>query len=176
MTQYIKLSGFGVFALLLGACEVDETSTASGANEEALSSDEAGAQDGFRGRGRRGPPPQAVEACANLDDGASCSFDGRRGNVDGTCMNHPRTDGLVCAPEGRFGKGRFGKGHGRGHRGPPPQSIEACEDLDIGATCSFDGFRGEMSGTCLEHPRLGGVACAPEGRFGHGHRHGSSDN
>jgi hypothetical protein len=125
-----------------------------------------------RGRGRRGPPPQAIEACASSAQGASCSFEGFRGNVQGSCIDHPRVDGLVCAPEGR--RGPWGKRPGRrGHRGPPPQAVEACADAAEGATCSFNGFRGNVEGTCIDHPRVGGLVCAPEGRrgpWGPGHR------
>ncbi len=50
---------------------------------------------------RRGPPPEAFEACATLSEGTSCTFEGRRGDLDGTCVI-PRHDeqALVCAPLG----------------------------------------------------------------------------
>ena len=55
---------------------------------------------------RRGPPPQAFEACADLAEGAACGFDGRRGEVTGTCFVPPRgEDTLVCAPEDAPGRG-----------------------------------------------------------------------
>ena len=176
MTRYIQLLSMGSLALLLGACETDVVDTAAGANDQALSAQETGAQEGMRGRGKRGPIPQAIEACANLEDGASCTFESPRGTIEGTCLNHPRVDGLSCVPDGRFGKGPgkgFGRGPGPGRGGPPPQAVEACANLEVGADCSFEGFRGNMSGTCAEHPRRGVVACAPEGHFGHGFRHGA---
>ena len=123
-------------------------------------------------RGRRGPPPQAMEACADAAEGATCSFDGFRGNVQGSCIDHPRADGLVCAPERRSPRRGRGPGGGRGHRGhrgPPPQAIEACASSEAGAECSFDGFRGNVQGTCIDHPRAEGLVCAPERR---GPRHG----
>ena len=180
MTRYIGISTVGLLALLVGACEATDTNTATGANEEALSAEDGGAPvKGFRGHGRRGPLPQAIEACANLEDGASCSFDSpRRGNVEGTCMDHPRVDGLSCVPEGRFGKGRFGKGQGHGFRGPPPQAVEACANLEDGASCSFESRRGDsVEGTCMDHPRVDGLSCVPadrfgKGRFGKGHGRG----
>ena len=58
---------------------------------------------GPEGRGRpHGPPPEAIEACADLSEGDACSFTGRRDDeVKGTCIVLPRGDeGLVCAPEG----------------------------------------------------------------------------
>ena len=42
------------------------------------------------------PPPQAFDACKGKKDGDACSFEGRRGKVDGTCSVH-RDGGLVCA-------------------------------------------------------------------------------
>ena len=50
----------------------------------------------------QGPPPEAIEACADLAEGNACSFTGRRNDeITGTCMVSRKTDkGLVCAPEG----------------------------------------------------------------------------
>ena len=51
---------------------------------------------------RRGPPPQAIEACAEQEEGGACTFTGRRGDVSGTCFVPPRGEhALVCAPEDR---------------------------------------------------------------------------
>lgn len=51
---------------------------------------------------RRGPPPQAIEACAEQEEGSACAFSGRRGDVSGTCLVPPRGEhALVCAPENR---------------------------------------------------------------------------
>ena len=37
----------------------------------------------------------------------------------------------------------------RGHRGPPPEAIEACSGKASGDVCSFTGRRGEdLEGTC----------------------------
>lgn len=57
---------------------------------------------GDRGR-PQGPPPEAIEACADLSKGDDCSFTGRRKDeVKGTCIVMPDDDdeGLACAPEG----------------------------------------------------------------------------
>lgn len=55
------------------------------------------------GGGRpHGPPPEAIEACADLSEGDACSFTGRRDDViEGTCIV-PRSEKeeLACAPEG----------------------------------------------------------------------------
>jgi len=46
------------------------------------------------------PPPEAIEACATLTEGAVCSFEGRRGEtVEGECVLTPE-DELACAPAG----------------------------------------------------------------------------
>jgi hypothetical protein len=49
---------------------------------------------------KRGPPPQAIEACVDSEEGAACSFAGRRGDVTGSCIVPPRDEEmLICAPE-----------------------------------------------------------------------------
>ncbi len=60
---------------------------------------------------RRGPPPEALEACASAGTGEQCSFEGRRGTVTGTCET--RHDEMVCVPEHM----RHSK---RGDNGPAP--------------------------------------------------------
>ncbi len=54
-----------------------------------------------RGRGRRGPPPAAYEACANKKVGDACTFDCLRGGpVEGTCQIR-WDDRLSCFPKDR---------------------------------------------------------------------------
>ncbi len=56
--------------------------------------------DGQGGK-RHGPPAEALEACADSSEGASCSFSGRRGiTVEGSCIVPRNENGLACAPEG----------------------------------------------------------------------------
>lgn len=70
-----------------------------------ISSSLSNAGSGDRGR-PHGPPPEAIEACAGFSEGDTCSFSGRRGKVEGTCIVSPRDEEtLACAPEG----------------GPPPE-------------------------------------------------------
>ena len=60
----------------------------------------AHAQPGERG-GRRGPPPEAIEACADLTENEACSFSTPRGDMQGICIVPPRDEAsLLCAPEG----------------------------------------------------------------------------
>ena len=50
--------------------------------------------------GRRGPPPQAIEACASLTEGDACSFTGRNDEeLTGVCFA-PSDRELACKPEG----------------------------------------------------------------------------
>jgi hypothetical protein len=65
----------------------------------------AAAEEGCDERkARRGPPAEAFEACANAQEGASCSFYGRREEaVTGTCEF--MRDDFVCVPEGHRERG-----------------------------------------------------------------------
>ncbi len=50
---------------------------------------------------RRGPPREAIEACADKDVGDACSFQGRGdGAAGGTCQSPVRDRPAVCVPEG----------------------------------------------------------------------------
>ncbi len=51
-------------------------------------------------------------------------------------------------------------GECRGHRGPPPEAIEACEGAEAGAECSFETPRGEEVGVCWA-PEGKPLACKP---------------
>lgn len=58
-----------------------------------------GGQGGQRGPGSGQPPKEAIAACKNKDEGASCSFKSPRGDSpEGTC----KKDGeyLACMPSG----------------------------------------------------------------------------
>lgn len=50
---------------------------------------------------RRGPPPEAFEACATLSENDSCSVTTPRGELNGMCViAKGQEQGLVCQPEG----------------------------------------------------------------------------
>jgi len=50
---------------------------------------------------RGGPPPEAIEACAELSIGDSCSFTGRRDDtVEGSCGTPRNEETLACQPAG----------------------------------------------------------------------------
>ena len=46
------------------------------------------------------PPPEAIAACQNRNQGSSCQFTGPRGNVAGTCQRV--NNQLVCVPPNRL--------------------------------------------------------------------------
>jgi len=140
----------------------------------ACASSMALAQPGPRG----GPPQAAIDACTGVSLEQACRFEGRRGEVNGTCRE-VRDGSVACvpdnAPEHRQGRGRgaaYGAGgsqsrHGGGRRGPPPEAYTACEGLSDGGACSVETPHGTLSGTCRV-PRRGSqqetrLICAPEG-------------
>lgn len=47
-----------------------------------------------------------------------------------------------------------------GHRGPPPQALQACQDRKAGQPCSFTGRRGVLQGSCWA-PQGKPLACRP---------------
>jgi len=122
---------------------------AGGAVALALSGSARAGEDG----GPPAPPAEALQACASIQVGATCSFtspDGRQ--VSGTCRNGPRGETAACMPDGLH----------HGHRGPPPEALQACNGAQADASCSFtlpDGF--QVSGTCRAGPDGTGLACAP---------------
>jgi len=172
MTQYLLPSLLGSLALATVACagmDSDEAASASSTTQGLTAAEEgSGEARGRRGH-RRGPPQQAIEACADASAGDECTFDNRRGDaMSGNCVDRPRADGLACRPEGRGGPGY---GHGRrGHRrGPPQQAIDVCADASADDECSFESRRrGDMQGNCVDHPRIEGLVCRPEGFGGRG--------
>jgi len=54
------------------------------------------------------------------------------------------------------------KGRRKGKHGPPPQALQACEDIAAGTACSFEGRRGAIAGTC-KIGRSKQMVCRPEG-------------
>jgi len=60
----------------------------------------ASAQTG-PGGGRRGPPPQAIQACEGKSANDSCSFTGRNDEtLTGICSAPPGVAVLACTPAG----------------------------------------------------------------------------
>jgi len=77
----------------------------SAASNAALAS---GGERGERGE-RRGPPPEAIEACASLSLEQACSFISPRRNkeVSGMCVLRKDDDSqLACKPERHSKRGK----------------------------------------------------------------------
>jgi len=53
---------------------------------------------GRDGRGRNGPPEEALAACAMVASGDECSFEAPFGSVSGSCRTSRSGDALVCFP------------------------------------------------------------------------------
>jgi hypothetical protein len=108
-----------------------------------------------QGDGPPAPPPEAIQACSGLAEGASCSVTWSDGSgMAGTCRSGPQGEPAACMPE-RSPRGAFR---------PPPEAIRACASLGEGAACTFtlpDGH--QLSGACRAAPDGSGTACAPGG-------------
>ncbi len=68
-----------------------------------------------------GAPQEALDACASLTQGESCSFTQANGNtVKGSCITPPNLDMLACAPQGMIPQ-QNGQGgpNGQGQGGTP---------------------------------------------------------
>ena len=99
-------------------------------------------------RAHGGPPAEALQACASLEVGSTCSFtlDGRE--LSGTCRAGPNGEAAACMPAGH-------------PHGPPPEAFQACASLAAGATCSVTMGGNQVEGTCRAGPDGGALACAP---------------
>jgi hypothetical protein len=91
------------------------------------------------------PPREAVEACANLQEGASCSVSMRGQTVSGKCRRGPDGQGpLACALP------------------PPTEAVEACAKLNEGAACTVTHHGRSLEGHCRNSPwGEGPLACVP---------------
>ena len=105
----------------------------------------------------RVPPQGAVDACASLAAGDSCTMAGQgaMGTGSGVCSLGPASTGpLACAPQ----------------KDLLPNGEQACAGLSAGATCTLGRRHETVSGTCVA-PAAGTatvcvVACADlRGRF-----------
>jgi hypothetical protein len=71
-------------------------------------------KEGMGTRGKRAKPSQMneakLQACAELSEGAECSFEGSKGTVTGTCKKGRKNEQLICMPAKGKGKGEKAKG------------------------------------------------------------------
>ncbi|MBE0682387.1 MAG: glycosyltransferase family 39 protein [Anaerolineales bacterium] len=71
---------------------------------------------------RQGPPQEALAACANSTQGASCSFTLPNGNsIDGSCITPPNSSELACAPQGMIPQEQGNPAGGPVAQGPAGQ-------------------------------------------------------
>ncbi|MBC8507428.1 MAG: glycosyltransferase family 39 protein [Anaerolineales bacterium] len=90
----------------LGSAPQDGPSTSSGQETQPqggfLPPGNNSALDGNQPQGNRQPPPEALEACEDLNASDACTVNLRNGDtIDGTCYDNQQGD-LVCVPEGRM--------------------------------------------------------------------------
>lgn len=101
---------------------------------------------------RRGPPAEAVEACAEQAEGDECTVELRGRTMSGTCVAGPEeSDPLACMPAG-----------GR-PKGPPPEAFDACVDASEGDACSVELGDHAVTGACQKDRKDESVlVCVPE--------------
>lgn len=122
----IHLSAAALAAFALSAqAQLGSKQTQSRAGGSLQQGQQQGQQRGQQG-GRRGPPPQAIAACASKAAQASCSFAGRNGEaMSGVCMGPPpgaqapKDAPLACRPD-NAPPPDGGEGSEGGMQGPPP--------------------------------------------------------
>lgn len=57
--------------------------------------------DNQRNRTRKAPPPEAIQACADLSENDACHFSSPRGEASSLCVVATQQDSpLACLPEG----------------------------------------------------------------------------
>lgn len=84
----------------------------------------AGDGGGYKKEGRRGPPPEAIDACAGLEAEAACGFVTPRGHeISGSCFVPPHEGAeLACKPT-------HGKKHRKGkYRSPEGEAGDAAAE------------------------------------------------
>lgn len=143
-----KGTSFGTWAFW--AVTGTATALALEPTSAALSADSRPAPtDAEQGRRPHGPPPEAVDACANSNEGDACSVVIGERTIHGTCRSGPRGDEpLVCLPK---------------HPPRPPQAaVTACEGHSAGDACSFVIDEDTIQGTCRSGPHSDeALACMP---------------
>ncbi len=92
------------------------------------------------------PPQEAIDACANLSDGATCTVFFYGQTIHGKCHRGPSGQTpLACMPP------------------PPPEAVEACASLSEGSACTVTHDGHTMQGTCRNSPSgEGPLACATQ--------------
>lgn len=115
-------------------------------------------------QGHRGPPAEAIAACASLRAGDTCSFGFGARAMEGICRARPGDSQLACAPKDM-------PEHGHRH-GPPPEAMSACASLRPSDACSFTLESHTVDGICRAGADGSGLACAPKDMPEHGQHRG----
>jgi 4-amino-4-deoxy-L-arabinose transferase-like glycosyltransferase len=121
---------------------------------------------------RQGPPQEALDACASLTEGATCSFTQANGNtINGTCSLAPHASAgvmppnlgtLACVPQ-RMNQPN-GQGQALAGQTAPQQAVDACANSTQGTSCSFTLKNGNaINGSCIIPPNSTDLTCAPQG-------------
>ncbi|MBI5951528.1 MAG: glycosyltransferase family 39 protein [Chloroflexi bacterium] len=115
-----------------------------------------------------GAPQEALDACANLTEGTSCSFTQANGNtINGSCITPPNLNALACAPQGMNQPN--GQNQLLGRQTAPQQAVDACAESTQGAACSFNLQNGNtINGSCIIPPNSTDLTCAPQGMIPQG--------
>ena len=100
----------------------------------------------------RGPPPEALAACASKAAGDACTVTFHDETLTGKCAAPPADSGattLACRPDRMPDHG----GPGGHPHGPPPEAIfTACEGKAADAACSVTLHDHTLDGTCKAPP------------------------
>lgn len=109
-----------------------------------------------------------IENSGDLDDCNGITIDGEYMYVltnefpyISRCLHGEPDDSFSRGGGGNNEPSQEGPGENQGpsQGGPPQGAIDACSGESIGASCSFTGGMGTVSGTCRDTPD--GMACAP---------------
>jgi len=100
------------------------------------------------------PPQEAIDACANLKDGAACTVSFHGKSIQAKCVAGPEGQAsLVCMPSPPQ---------------PPQEAIDACANLKEDATCTVSFHGQSVQSKCMKGPDgQGQLACMPPHPHGH---------
>jgi len=92
------------------------------------------------------PPQEAIDACANLSSGATCTVPLHGQTIQGKCHMGPSGQApLACMPP------------------PPLEAVEACASVSEGSACTVTHDGHTMQGSCRNSPSgEGPLACATQ--------------
>lgn len=116
----------------------------------------------------RRPPVEALQACEDQEEQATCSFATDDETVEGVCMPGPRPDlPLACRPDRQSRPDRESnadRGSQPERRGPPPEALQACVSLDLDDSCAFSHRDRDVEGVCATARESDELVCRPERR------------